>query len=124
MILSINRIIFRSQDLSEVKAYCWRSWTKILEGRASAQDFIFAKEVRLGTYRYNPILLFNSLLIPPSDHGPPPPGAAVAMARLAEDPNDDAQYGERVRYVITQAGPGDRLVDRAIAPEALLFEQP
>jgi DNA polymerase zeta len=46
------------------------------------------------------------------------------MARLAEDPNDDTQYGERVRYMITQAGPGDRLVDRAVAPEAFLFDHP
>jgi DNA polymerase zeta len=46
------RILFRSQDLSEVKAFCWRTWTKVLEGRVSIQDFIFAQEVRLGTYRY------------------------------------------------------------------------
>lgn len=46
------------------------------------------------------------------------------MSRLADDPNDETQYGERVRYVITQAGPGDRLVDRAVAPEVLLFGRP
>jgi hypothetical protein len=44
------RILFRSQDLSEVKTYCLRQWAKILEGRVSIQDFTFAKEVRLGTY--------------------------------------------------------------------------
>jgi DNA polymerase zeta len=64
--------------------------------------------VRLGTY---------------SEKGPPPPGAAVAVARLADDPNDEAQYGERVRYVVTRAGPGDQLRHRAIAPEKLLFDE-
>ncbi|KAF8521157.1 hypothetical protein JB92DRAFT_1835075 [Gautieria morchelliformis] len=44
--------LFRSQDLSEIKEYCQKSWTQILEGSVSAQDFIFTKEVRLGTYRY------------------------------------------------------------------------
>lgn len=48
----IRRILFRSQDFSAVKKYCTESWTKILRGQVSAQDFIFAKEVRLGTYRY------------------------------------------------------------------------
>jgi len=79
-----------------------------LEGRVSIQDFIFAQEVRLGTY---------------SEKGPPPPGAAVAAARLADDPNDEAQYGERVRYVVTRAGPGDQLRHRAMAPEKLLFDE-
>lgn len=50
MSLSV-RILFRSQDLSEVKDYCCRSWTKLLENKAPAQDFIFAKEVKMGTYR-------------------------------------------------------------------------
>lgn len=47
----VRRILFRTQDLSEVKEYCCTTWQKILEDRASVQDFIFAKEVRLGTYR-------------------------------------------------------------------------
>ena len=48
---SHGRILFRSQDLSEVKEYCIKMWTKILQGRVPVQDFIFAKEVRMGTYR-------------------------------------------------------------------------
>lgn len=43
--------MFRTQDLSEVKEYCCRSWLKLLEGKVSIQDFIFAKEVKMGTYR-------------------------------------------------------------------------
>lgn len=45
------RILFRSQDLSEVKDYCTQTWNKVLDNKVSVQDFIFAKEVRMGTYR-------------------------------------------------------------------------
>lgn len=46
----VDRILFRTQDLSLVKEYCTTTWGQILENRVSVQDFIFAKEVRLGTY--------------------------------------------------------------------------
>ena len=46
-----DRILFRTQDLSEVKSYCYKTWSKILRNRISLQDFIFAKEVKMGTYR-------------------------------------------------------------------------
>ncbi|GAW03631.1 DNA polymerase zeta catalytic subunit [Lentinula edodes] len=95
------KILFRTQDLSKVKEYCYDSWTKILENRAPVQDFIFAKEVKMGTY---------------SDKGPPPPGVAVATKRTLLDPGDEPQYGERVPYVIAQGEPGSKLVDRATDP--------
>ena len=47
----VYRILFRTQDLSKVKQYCFDSWTRILENKASLQDFIFSKEVKMGTYR-------------------------------------------------------------------------
>ncbi|KAG8688934.1 DNA polymerase zeta [Ceratobasidium sp. 423] len=102
------KILFRSQDFSEVKKYCVDSWTKVLKGQASPQDFIFAKEVRLGTY---------------SDKVPPPPGATVAARKLALDPMSEPQYGERVPYVIIRGEPGSRLVDRAVPPEELLKDR-
>ncbi|TDL28443.1 hypothetical protein BD410DRAFT_893460 [Rickenella mellea] len=95
------KILFRSQDLSQVKAYCYRSWLKLIDGKASVQDFIFAKEVKMGTY---------------NDKLPPPPGVAIAARRLLVDPNDEAQYGDRVPYVIVRGEPESRLVDRAVAP--------
>lgn len=52
MVETTLKMLFRSQDLSEIKAYCQRSWEKILENKVSMQDLIFAREVRLGTYRY------------------------------------------------------------------------
>ncbi|ONH99331.1 hypothetical protein PRUPE_6G025200 [Prunus persica] len=35
----------------KVRAYLQRQWKQILSGRVSLQDFVSAKEVRLGTYQ-------------------------------------------------------------------------
>ncbi|KAG9311253.1 hypothetical protein JVU11DRAFT_8337 [Chiua virens] len=99
------KILFRTQDLSEVKSYCYKTWSKIMRNRISLQDFIFAKEVKMGTY---------------SDKGPPPPGVAIAARRILEDENDEPQYGDRVPYVIVRGEPHTRLVERAITPEEFL----
>ncbi|KAG2154856.1 hypothetical protein DEU56DRAFT_770809 [Suillus clintonianus] len=99
------KILFRTQDLSQVKDYCYESWTKILQNQASIQDFVFAKEVKMGTY---------------SEKAPPPPGVAVAARRMMEDENDEVQYGDRIPYVIIRGEPQTRLVDRAVSPEKLL----
>ncbi|KAI9460572.1 hypothetical protein BJY52DRAFT_1203789 [Lactarius psammicola] len=93
------KILFRTQDLSDVKRYCYESWKKILENKVSIQDFIFSREVRMGTYRS------------------PPPGAVVAARRQLEDPSNEAQYGDRIPYIIARGAPHERLVDRAVAPE-------
>ncbi|KAF8168090.1 hypothetical protein B0H34DRAFT_786325 [Crassisporium funariophilum] len=105
MVENCLKILFRTQDLSEVKDYCCRSWQKLLQNKASVQEFIFAKEVRMGTY---------------SDKGPPPPGAVVAARRSVHDPNNEAQYGDRIPYVIVRGAPGSRLVDRAMDPMEFL----
>ncbi|KAF7320333.1 DNA polymerase [Mycena kentingensis (nom. inval.)] len=112
----VLRMLFKTRDLSKIKTYCLqfvhcvrditgvqsiaqRSWSRILDGRASVEDFTFAKEVRMGGYK---------------DTGAPPPGAVLA-ARQAITDRTEAQYKERVRYVICY-GPGERLVDRVHAP--------
>lgn len=99
------KILFRTQDLSQVKDYCYQSWTRILQNQASIQDFIFAKEVKMGTY---------------SEKAPPPPGVAVAARRMTKDENDEVQYGDRIPYVIISGDPQTRLVDKAVSPEELL----
>jgi DNA polymerase zeta len=99
------KILFRTSDLSQVKAYFQSQCTKIMSGRISIQDFLFAKEVRLGTY---------------SDRGPPPPGALIATKRMLADPRAEPQYGERVPYVVMTGAPGARLIDRCVSPETLL----
>ncbi|KAF2691597.1 hypothetical protein K458DRAFT_425528 [Lentithecium fluviatile CBS 122367] len=100
------KMLFRTSNLSEVKKYFQSQCTKIMEGRISIQDFLFAKEVKLGTY---------------SDRGPPPPGALIATKRMLADPRTEPQYGERVPYVVITGAPGARLIDRCVSPE-LLFQ--
>lgn len=46
------KMLFRSQDLSEIKAFVQDQWQKMYAGRVSLQDFVFAKAVKLGSYRY------------------------------------------------------------------------
>ncbi|KAH6620074.1 DNA polymeras-like protein zeta catalytic subunit [Boeremia exigua] len=99
------KILFRTADLSQVKSYFQEQCSKIMQGRISIQDFLFAKEVKLGTY---------------SARGPPPPGALIATKRMLADPRTEPQYGERVPYVVITGAPGARLVDRCVAPEMLL----
>lgn len=83
-----------------------RQWTRILCGKISLQDFIFAKEVRLGTYS--------------TRAGTVPPSAIVAMKAMAQDPRAEPQFGERVPYVVVHGEPGARLVDMVIDPYFLL----
>ncbi|KAM3567388.1 hypothetical protein VYU27_010466, partial [Nannochloropsis oceanica] len=63
------RILFETRDLSAVKAYLLRQLAKIQAGRVRLQDFIFAKEVKLGSYKAHP-----------------PPSACVALRAMASDP--------------------------------------
>ncbi|KAK5944075.1 DNA polymerase zeta [Knufia obscura] len=99
------KVLFRTADLSQVKAFFQAQCAKIMRGKISIQDFCFAKEVKLGTY---------------SDKGPPPPGALISARRMLEDPRQEPQYGERVPYVVVTGGPGARLIDRCVAPDVLL----
>ena len=101
------KILFRTQDLSEVKAYFQKQCHKIMMGRVSIQDFLFAREVRLGSY---------------SDKGPPPPGALIATRKMLQDPRQEPQYGERVPFVVITGAPGARLIDRCVDPERLLTD--
>jgi DNA polymerase zeta len=64
--------------------------TKLIRGRVSIEDFVFQKEVRLGTYRAR-----NEQL---------PPAALVSLKAIALDPRAEPCYGERIPYVVT-AGP-------------------
>lgn len=99
------KILFRTADLSQVKAFFQAQCGKIMRGKVSIQDFCFAREVKLGTY---------------SEKGPPPPGALISARRMLEDPRLEPQYGERVPYVVVTGGPGARLIDRCVAPDVLL----
>ena len=47
------RVLFETRDLSLIKKFVQRQCTKLMEGRASLQDFTFAKEYR-GMKNYKP----------------------------------------------------------------------
>ena len=73
----------------------------------SLQDFVFAKEVRLGTYSIR-------------DSSSLPPSAIVATKAMRSDPRAEPRYGERVPYVVIHGEPGARLVDMVVDPLELL----
>ncbi|KAL0801003.1 hypothetical protein Bca101_056179 [Brassica carinata] len=101
------RLFFEKKNISMVKSYLYRQWKRILQGRVSLQDFVFAKEVRLGTYSTRD----SSLL---------PPAAIVATKAMRADPRTEPRYAERVPYVVIHGEPGARLVDMVVDPLALL----
>lgn len=106
------RIYFEQQDISKVKAYLYRQWTRILSGRVCLQDFVFAKEVRLGTYSTRP----SSSL---------PPAAIVATKAMRIDSRAEPRYAERIPYVVVHGEPGARLVDMVVDPmEVLAIDSP
>jgi DNA polymerase zeta len=100
------RLFFEHQDISEVKAYLQRQWSRIFSGRVSLKDFIFAKEVRLGTYSTRGSSL--------------PPAAIIATKAMRADPRAEPRYAERIPYVVIHGEPGARLIDMVVDPMELL----
>jgi DNA polymerase zeta len=72
------RMLFDQRDLSNIRYYLERQWYKIMSGRLPIHDLMFAKEVRLGSYRLNAAL---------------PPAALIATKMMAADPRAEALYG-------------------------------
>ncbi|SCV68725.1 BQ2448_846 [Microbotryum intermedium] len=101
------KMLFRSQDLSVIKAYLQRQWKKLLLGDVSPQDFIYAKAVKLGNYAEGHV---------------PPPGAMVAQRAMKRDPRAEPEYGERVPYILFQSIPGEKQIDHAASPEEFLSD--
>uniref|UniRef100_A0AAV1URP3 DNA-directed DNA polymerase n=1 Tax=Peronospora matthiolae TaxID=2874970 RepID=A0AAV1URP3_9STRA len=93
--------LFASCDLSKVKQTLEKYWQQILEHRVPLKDFIFAKEVRLGTY----------------SNGSAPPAALVSMMAMEKDPRAEPRYAERVPYVVVNGPPGARLMDLVVSPD-------
>lgn len=94
-------------SILQVRTFLQRQWSRILSGRVSIQDFVFAKEVRLGTYSTR---TSSSL----------PPAAIVASKAMRMDPRAEPRYAERVAYVVVHGEPGARLVDMVVDPQELL----
>ncbi|KAK2999169.1 hypothetical protein RJ639_023044 [Escallonia herrerae] len=102
--LQVSHLFKPIDDVSEggnVKEYMLRQWKRILSGRISIQDFVFAKEVCLGTYSTQASSL--------------PPAAIVATKIMRSDPRAEPRYAERIPYVVVHGEPGARLFDMASA---------
>ncbi|OQS06869.1 hypothetical protein THRCLA_01100 [Thraustotheca clavata] len=100
------KLLFKTRDVSQCKKYLQNYWKKMHEFKIPLQDFIFAKEVRLGTYA-----------------GQGPPAVLVATKAMAKDPRAEPRYAERVCYVVVRGPPGARLMDLVVQPEELVYNK-
>ncbi|AAS50267.2 AAL099Cp [Eremothecium gossypii ATCC 10895] len=100
-------ILFRTKDLSQLKAYIVNQFWKIMTGSVPIGDFCFSKEVRLGFYK---------------SEAAAPPAAQVARRMMENDSMAEPQYRERVSYVVAKSRPGTLLADRCIAPQDFLAD--
>ena len=120
------RTIFAHKDIDMLQQFLRRQFNKILHHRIPLHQFIFAKEVRLGTYKARNRA--NRPLVPP-------PAAVVAGRAMAIDPRAEPRMGERVPYVVivnnnSTTGAGGtaahhqgleaRLVDMVVSPHVVL----
>lgn len=102
------RILFETCDVSAVKRYVNRQFTKLLKEEISLQDLIFAKEFRgIGGYK---------------------PGACVPALELTKkwiqkDPRAVPLSGERVPFVIANGPPGLPLIRLVRSPYELLADR-
>jgi hypothetical protein len=96
------KIMFEKKDLSELKRYLYRVFDKMFTGKAMISDFIFAKEVRLGTYRGDTL----------------PPSAQIAHEKHLKDPDYLPIFKYREPYIVIEGKPGTmKLKDCVISPE-------
>lgn len=91
--------------LPEIKKYLLRQWTKLLAGTVRPRDCIFAKEVRLGSYRNTTTL---------------PPAAVVSTHAIALDRRATPRYAERIEYVVINGPPGAPLTQLVVSPHSFL----
>ncbi|XP_050171813.1 DNA polymerase zeta catalytic subunit isoform X2 [Myiozetetes cayanensis] len=99
------KLLFETRDISQIKQYVQNQCMKLLEGKASMQDFIFAKEYR-GSSAYRP--------------GACVPALEITRRMLAYDRRSEPRVGERVPYVIVYGMPGLPLIQLVRRPIEVL----
>ncbi|XP_055316014.1 DNA polymerase zeta catalytic subunit isoform X2 [Sitodiplosis mosellana] len=102
------RILFETCDVSTVKRYICKQFTKILSGRANVQDLIFAKEFR-GVNGYKP--------------GACVPSLELTRAALQVDRRAEPRRGERVPYLVINGPPGVPLIRLVRSPHEYLTNE-
>ncbi|XP_075059030.1 DNA polymerase zeta catalytic subunit [Mixophyes fleayi] len=95
------KLLFETRDISQIKQYVQRQCMKLLEGKASMQDLIFAKEYR-GSFAYRP--------------GACVPALELTRKLVAYDRRSEPRVGERVPYVIVYGTPGVPLIQLVRRP--------
>ncbi|XP_021512883.1 DNA polymerase zeta catalytic subunit isoform X2 [Meriones unguiculatus] len=99
------KLLFETRDISLIKQYVQRQCMKLVEGKASIQDFIFAKEYR-GSSSYRP--------------GACVPALELTRKMLTYDRRSEPRVGERVPYVIIYGTPGLPLIQLIRRPAEVL----
>ncbi|XP_007426650.1 DNA polymerase zeta catalytic subunit isoform X1 [Python bivittatus] len=99
------KLLFETRDISHIKQYVQNQCMKLLEGKASMQDFIFAKEYR-GSSAYRP--------------GACVPALEITRKMLTYDRRSEPRVGERVPYVIVYGMPGLPLIQLVRRPIEVL----
>ncbi|NWJ04997.1 REV3L polymerase, partial [Crypturellus undulatus] len=99
------KLLFETRDISQIKQYVQNQCMKLLEGKASMQDFIFAKEYR-GSSAYKP--------------GSCVPALEITRRLLAHDRRSEPRVGERVPYVVVCGLPGLPLIQLVRRPVEVL----
>ncbi|XP_025896491.1 DNA polymerase zeta catalytic subunit [Nothoprocta perdicaria] len=99
------KLLFETRDISQIKQYVQNQCLKLLEGKASMQDFIFAKEYR-GSTAYKP--------------GSCVPALEITRRLLAHDRRSEPRVGERVPYVVVCGLPGLPLIQLVRRPAEVL----
>jgi len=103
-------VLFARRDLTAIKAALVDNCLKVLADRLPLQDFVFRKEVRLGTY---------------ASGRSAPPAALVAARMMEKDQRAEPRYGERVPYVVVAGDtPQTRLADLVQHPAQVLANAP
>lgn len=95
-------LLFETRDISQIKEFIMEQFVKIVKNKINIQDFLFAKEVRIGTYK-------NEKYIPP--------GARLSMKKIEKDHRLEPQYKERVFYIVRKGHNKEILRDRCVSPD-------
>ncbi|XP_022226799.2 DNA polymerase zeta catalytic subunit isoform X2 [Drosophila obscura] len=108
MLEKVLRLLFETADVSQVKQYVCRQFTKLLSGRANLQDLIFAKEFR-GLNGYKPTACV--------------PALQLTRKWMQKDPRRIPRRGERVPFIIINGPPGVQLIRLVRSPHEILANE-
>ncbi|EDW31663.1 GL10839 [Drosophila persimilis] len=108
MLEKVLRLLFETADVSQVKQYVCRQFTKLLSGRANLQDLIFAKEFR-GLNGYKPTACV--------------PALQLTRKWMQKDPRRIPRRGERVPFIIINGPPGMQLIRLVRSPHDILANE-